>query len=86
MRTIPAADGSHHARQPTIELGVCTHGPTADSLHQTLTEQILTWSRDHAAGPGPRIEVHPKDQDPTDQIIFDKRQTHLAISWPTTAI
>lgn len=43
----------------------------------------LTWGRDHATGPGPRIEVHSAHQDPTaGQIIIGKRQTSLAISWP----
>lgn len=86
MRAIPAAPpaGSDGTGQPTIELGVCSHGPTAEPLHQTLAEQILIWGRDHATGLGPRIEVHPAGQDPTaGQIIIGKRHTSLAIAWPT---
>ncbi|WP_433513810.1 methyltransferase, FxLD system [Nonomuraea sp. CA-143628] len=85
MRTIAAPAGSDTARAH-IELGVCSHGPTADPLHHKFSEQILAWERDHATGPGPRIEVHPADQDPpAGQIIIGKRGSSLAVSWPATA-
>ncbi len=82
---VPHRTSGWHSPPPASADSSPSPGPTAGPLHQALTDQILIWGRDHATGPGPRIEVHPAGQAPTaGQIIIGKKQTSLAISWPAT--
>lgn len=78
VRDAPDAGPEH------IELGVHSHGTDANTAHQSLTHQVAIWAREHASGPGPRIEVHTgHDASPAGQIIIPKRESTVAVSWPT---
>lgn len=68
-----------------FELGVYAHGPQAAALAEQYVALIRTWDRDHRAGPGARIEVHPaatQDADLPWGRVIDKKHTRVVVSWP----
>jgi protein-L-isoaspartate(D-aspartate) O-methyltransferase len=70
------------------EYGAYGHGPRAAELAERLAGHIRTWDRDHRAGPGPVLTVHPAgtpDGDLPSGHVLRKRHTTMVLSWPEAA-
>jgi protein-L-isoaspartate(D-aspartate) O-methyltransferase len=73
----------------TFEFGTHAFGPDAAALAEAMAEQIRVWDRDHRAGPGPRITVHPAataDERLPEGRVITKRHVRVVISWPPAAL
>lgn len=73
------------AERTRFELGACGHGAAAAKAAECLSDEIRTWNRDHRAGPGPAITVHPfgtPDAQLPAGFTIDKKHTRVTISWP----
>jgi len=67
-----------------FEFGACGHGPHGAELAERLAGQIRTWDRDHRAGPGPVLTVHPADtpaEELPDGYVLRKHHTTMVLSW-----
>lgn len=70
------------------EYGAYGHGPHGAELAERLAGHIRTWDRDHRAGPGPVLTVHPAgtpDGDLPRGHVLPKRHTSMVLSWPEAA-
>jgi protein-L-isoaspartate(D-aspartate) O-methyltransferase len=73
----------------TFEFGAHGFGPEAAALAETMARQIRVWDRDHRAGPGPLITVHPAvtaDEQLPEGRVITKRHVRVVISWPSAAL
>jgi protein-L-isoaspartate(D-aspartate) O-methyltransferase len=67
------------------EYGAYGHGPQGAQLAERLAGHIRTWDRDHRAGPGPVLTVHPAgtpDGDLPTGRVLRKPHTTMVLSWP----
>ena len=71
----------------TWQFGAHGFGPTADTLTTDLVDLIVAWDHDHRHGPGPAITVHPTRNPPAAaghlQLVVPRRETTIAITWPS---
>jgi protein-L-isoaspartate(D-aspartate) O-methyltransferase len=71
-----------------FEFGAYGHGPHGAELAGRLAGHIRTWDRDHRAGPGPVLTVHPAGT-PAGHLpsgyVLNKRHSTIVMSWRETA-
>ncbi len=71
-----------------FEYGAYGHGPNGAQLAERLARHIRTWDRDHRAGPGPVLTVHPAgtpDGDLPSGRVLRKPHTTMVLTWPEAA-
>ena len=73
----------------TWQFGAHGFGPAAGPLTTDLVELIVVWDRGYRHGPGPDITVHPTGTPPDApgrvQLLVPRRDTTIAITWPSPA-
>ncbi|HWS37676.1 MAG TPA: methyltransferase, FxLD system [Actinoplanes sp.] len=71
------------------QFGAHGFGTAAGTLTTDLADLVVAWDRDYRHGPGPDVTVHPGGAPPVPdgrlQLVVPRRDTTIAVTWPSPA-